>query len=320
MAGRRRWIVALKTAVGLGLLAFLLLWKDNGHKLLVVFIGFRVEFILALLLIALALAWVSCIKWGLFVRDRGAEASHARLFGLYLIGYFFNNFLPSTIGGDAARVYLLGRDINSQSASFASVFMERATGVLALTVLAAAFALVNPALLANPIIALAIAGALLGCTISTILFFRPALLQLALGRLHRLPGLTKVAALGERLIGDITRFRHRHRLLLRSLVWSASFHLLASLNVYVACLSIGFAPSFLDVLVVTPVVLLLTTIPVSPNNIGWWEWCFSVLLLDAGATAAEGLAVALTLRAATMSISLLGGLLFLRWRVRRPAA
>jgi glucose uptake protein GlcU len=55
-------------------------------------------------------------------------------------------------------------------------------------------------------------------------------------------------------------------------------------------------------------------IPVSPNNIGWWEWCFSVLLLDAGATAAEGLAVALTLRAATMSVSLLGGLLFLRWR------
>jgi glucose uptake protein GlcU len=36
--------------------------------------------------------------------------------------------------------------------------------------------------------------------------------------------------------------------------------------------------------------------------------------MDAGATAAEGLAVALTLRAVTMLVSLVGGLLFLQQR------
>jgi glucose uptake protein GlcU len=56
-------------------------------------------------------------------------------------------------------------------------------------------------------------------------------------------------------------------------------------------------------------------IPVSPNIIGWWEWCFSVLLVDAGATIAEGLAVALTMRAVTMAVSVVGGLLFLQQRL-----
>jgi hypothetical protein len=42
-----------------------------------------------------------------------------------------------------------------------------------------------------------------------------------------------------------------------------------------------------------------------------------VLLLDAGATAAQGLAVAVTLRAVTLLVSLVGGLIFLLERDAR---
>ena len=98
-------------------------------------------------------------------------------------------------------------------------------------------------------------------------------------------------------------------------LYSLAFHLLAGMNVHVACLSIGIASPILDILVITPVILLLVMIPVSPNNIGWWEWCFSVLLIEAGATAVEGLVVALVLRAVTMGMSMIGGLLFLQHRL-----
>src|SRR5687768_8466178 len=89
--GRQRWLLLAKTTFGVALLAALLVWNDNGRKLLDVFAGFRPEFAVALLLISFALIWISCIKWGLFLRDRGVRISHARLFGLYLIGFFFNN-------------------------------------------------------------------------------------------------------------------------------------------------------------------------------------------------------------------------------------
>ena len=312
--GRQRWVLLAKTTFGVALLAALLVWNDNGRKLLDVFAGFRPEFAVALLLISFALIWISCIKWGLFLRDRAVRISQTRLFGLYLIGFFFNNFLPSSIGGDGVRAYMVGREIQSQAASFASVVMERGTGVLALIFLAASLSLLEPRLLANPIIAATVAGGLAGAVVAIAVFLRPRLLQIGIDLLRLVPHMKGLAAKVERLAGEVLRFRHRHRLLLLSLLLSGGFHLLAGLNVYVSCLSIGFAPPVLDIFVITPVILLLTMLPVSPNNIGWWEWCFSVLLLSAGATAAEGLAVGLTIRFVTMGISLLGGLLFLRWR------
>ena len=318
--GRQPWLLLAKTTFGVALLAALLVWNDNGRKLLDVFAGFRPEFAVALLLVSFALIWISCIKWGLFLRDRGVRISHARLFGLYLIGFFFNNFLPSSIGGDGVRAYMVGREIESQAASFASVVMERGTGVLALIFLAASLSLLEPRLLANPIIAATVAGGLTGAAIVIAVFFRPRLLQIAIHLVRLIPLLKGLATRVERLAGEVLRFRHRHRLLLLSLLLSGAFHLVAGLNVYVSCWSIGFAPPVLDILVITPVILLLTMLPVSPNNIGWWEWCFSVLLLSAGATAAEGLAVALTIRFVTMGFSLVGGLLFLRWRSAPPAA
>jgi len=318
--GRQRWVLLAKTTFGVALLAALLVWNDNGRKLLDVFAGFRPEFAVALLLISFALIWISCIKWGLFLRDHAVRISQARLFGLYLIGFFFNNFLPSSIGGDGVRAYMVGREIESQAASFASVVMERGTGVLALIFLAASLSLLEPRLLANPIIAATVAGGLTGAAIVIAVFFRPRLLQIAIDLVRLIPLLKGLATRVERLAGEVLRFRHRHRLLLLSLLLSGAFHLAAGLNVYVSCWSIGFAPPVLDIFVITPVILLLTMLPVSPNNIGWWEWCFSVLLLSAGATAAEGLAVGLTIRFVTMGFSLVGGLLFLRWRSAPPAA
>jgi glycosyltransferase 2 family protein len=315
-APRRRanFVRIAKVGLGVGLLAALLLWRDNGRKLLDILAQFDPSYILLLLLISIGLNGISSVKWSLFVHERGTRISQIRLFNLYLIGKFFNNFLPSMVGGDLARIYLLGRAISSQSRSLASVFLERMTGVIGLTLMAAGFALINPRILANWIIALAIAVAGLGCAFALVLFYRPELLLLALDRFGNIPVVGRILRKGGQAIRDVTYFRDQHRLLLLSLLYSFAFHLLAGLNVYVACLSIGLAPPLLDILVITPVILLLVMIPVSPNNLGWWEWCFSVLLMDAGATAAEGLAVALTLRAVTMLVSLVGGLLFLQQR------
>jgi uncharacterized membrane protein YbhN (UPF0104 family) len=200
--------------------------------------------------------------------------------------------------------------MSSHSVSAASVILERGTGVVGLVFLAAMVGVINPRILANPIVAVTIAAGLLGCTTALVLLYRPALCAAVVGMIARLPGVRRIAARLEKLIADIGYFRHRYRLLALSLACSFAFHLLAGLNVYATCLSIGFEPAFLDILVITPVILLLVMIPVSPNNIGWWEWCFSILLVDAGASAAEGLAVGLTIRAVTLCISLIGGLLF----------
>ena len=131
------------------MLAALVLWQDNSQKLFHILAQFDRNYIATLLLIELGLNGISSVKWSLFIHERGIQISQLRLFKLYLIGKFFNNFLPSMVGGDVARIYLLGQLMNSHSRSFASVFLERATGVVGLTLLAAGFALANPEILSN---------------------------------------------------------------------------------------------------------------------------------------------------------------------------
>lgn len=303
---------AVKFVIGIALIAALLLWQDNGQKLLGILAGFQAEYLVALLLLQVLLNGISSVKWRLFLQDRGVDASLGLLFRLYLIGRFFNNFLPSMMGGDVTRSYLLGRRIGSQAASAASVTLERATGLIALTVLAVIFAALNPQALRNPIVIVTIAGAVLVCGGAALLFASARAGAWMERTLARRRG--KLSAKVLRLVQEIGMYRGRRRVLWWAFGYSCLFQFLAGMNVYFGSLSIGFHPQLLDVLVVTPAILILAMIPVSPNNVGWWEWCFSVLLIDAGATAAQGLAVALTLRAASWITALVGGVLFLLQR------
>ncbi|MEM1385723.1 MAG: lysylphosphatidylglycerol synthase transmembrane domain-containing protein [Pseudomonadota bacterium] len=305
-----KWI--LKTAIGVGLLAALLVWNDNGRKLFEMLASVRPEFILALVAVTIATDGISSGKWGLFLKDRGFHLPWWRLYELYLIGRFYSNFLPSMFGGDLARVYLVGRQIKSYSTSAGSVVMERATGLVGLALLASVGCIINPGILDNPLIAVPLILSVTATAVGVAAFFMPAAFALSVRLVDRIPVVRRIAHKVEALLNEIAQYRGNSRLLLLSLAYSFAFHMVAVVNVYVASLAIGFQPAFLDIMVVTPVILLLSMIPVSPNNIGWWEFCFSVLLAGAGASAAEGLAVAVIIRAVTMATSLLGGLFALR--------
>ncbi|MDO8525179.1 MAG: lysylphosphatidylglycerol synthase transmembrane domain-containing protein [Candidatus Omnitrophota bacterium] len=56
---------------------------------------------------------------------------------LTFIGYFFNNFLPTSIGGDVAKAYYLSRKKSEKLGSFTSVFVDRAIGLFTMIFMAA---------------------------------------------------------------------------------------------------------------------------------------------------------------------------------------
>ena len=74
---------------------------------------------------------LSARKWQLLLRADGVRAPLGSLLASYLIGTFFNLFLPSSIGGDSYRVVDASRH-GGAAKSFASVFADRLTGFLAL--------------------------------------------------------------------------------------------------------------------------------------------------------------------------------------------
>ncbi|MFQ5467055.1 MAG: lysylphosphatidylglycerol synthase domain-containing protein, partial [Kiloniellaceae bacterium] len=112
---RRRVVTVAKLALGLGLLAALLLWGDTASRLVDLLLGFDARYLAELFAVVLGMRLASAVKWWILLHAMGTRLPLVRLLGLYLIGQFFNNFMPSMIGGDVTKSFLLGRQIRSQT-------------------------------------------------------------------------------------------------------------------------------------------------------------------------------------------------------------
>lgn len=318
MKARRK--TALKAAIGVTLLAALI-WMVDWRDTLDTLKNITVPWIAALLLISLILVLISCVKWRLFLVARGASVSLWRLTDLYLIGYFFNNFAPSNVGGDVVRSYILGEHIGSQSDSFGTVFLERFTGFVALIGMAVVAATIRPELLVNRVLLALLAGMALGLGVILLLIISRRAQQWAGRGLARLPAKRPVEKI-RKFIDVVFYFRAHRPIMIRAMLLSVLFHVFTIINTQVACRALGLQVHFLDLAVVVPVVLTIAAIPVSMNALGIMEGAFVFFLAMAGLDPAEALSVALVLRAKTILLALLGGVLFLRWgeRVKKERA
>ena len=74
-------------------------------------------------------------RWWLFMRAVGIKASLPETFQQHLVGTFFNNFFPSTVGGDWSKVYYLGQRKGYLDV-VASVVGDRIVGLYAVVTLA----------------------------------------------------------------------------------------------------------------------------------------------------------------------------------------
>ncbi len=80
---------------------------------------------------------LSALRWTLLARGLGLVVQISRKIELYFLGMFLSLFLPSIVGGDVARGYLLARGREGAGwAAAASVILERINGVVAISIIA----------------------------------------------------------------------------------------------------------------------------------------------------------------------------------------
>ncbi len=318
MNPRRRnwWLRASVAAALVAILVWKVDWPATGRTLSRLSAGG----VAALLALAYGLTVVSCLKWQLFLRARGSRVPLHRLVRLYIIGYFFNNFAPGTMGGDLARGMALGREIGNHSDSLGTVFLERFTGMIALVALGVGAAAFNPRLVASPRLAafiLLMGAALIGM----ILLLVHAPLQGLLRRLAARRPDSRGGRFAGRFLDVVFYFRSAPGVLLGGMGLSLLFHALTVVNVAVACRALHLPFHWTDLAVLVPMALLIGGIPVSVNALGIQEGAFVYFLGLAGLDAADAMSIALVMRAKTIVLALAGGLLLvLRRETPHPPA
>lgn len=293
--------------------------------------------------VTLIMVIASCAKWKLIVDLKNTRVSFWNLFKIYLVGYFFSNILPSTVGGDVVRSYYAGRLIKNQSYSAVSVFVERFSGIFFLFVLVAVAPLFRPHLYANPYILIpAIAGLFFaGITVwiwkaknpfyipnrlSNLLFQggrrlgEKTDLQLIIRTTEALETfygriVLRVKKLKEELKVAVDAVKSDKIFLSRLVYLTVLFYVLTWVNVYTAFKAFNVEVDFVAICSVVPAIMLVAHVPVTLlGNLGYFESVFVFYFYLVGVGGAESLAMGLLLRIKMLSMGVIGFFVYLVYR------
>ncbi|HSN88713.1 MAG TPA: lysylphosphatidylglycerol synthase transmembrane domain-containing protein, partial [Thermoanaerobaculia bacterium] len=102
-AGRSAGLATfLRIAVSVALVAWIL-QKAPVHEVFEAFRSADLRFVLLSVVLNPIGYWASVNRWRLLLRSQGGDSTFGFLHRSCLVGVFFNNLLPGTIGGDAVR-------------------------------------------------------------------------------------------------------------------------------------------------------------------------------------------------------------------------
>jgi glycosyltransferase 2 family protein len=308
----------IMTVVRVGVSAALIVWILRKAPLGEVLEAFRsADLRYVLLSIAISpLGYLSSVsRWRLLIRSQGGDATFWFLVRSFVVGIFFNNLLPSTIGGDAIRAYDTSRSGVGRAAAVAIVIVDRFIGLLAL-MLFAGIGLLLSGHLTDRVPALygwVAGGALAMGLIAALLFVpwrRPS---------RRAPDL--LARLGPRFkkVSDaIFSFQGKGSVLARAFGWSLFLQTLVVLNGWLLAKALHVPIPLPYFFVIVPIAVFVMMIPVSINAIGVRENVWAFFFTAFGVASAKGVAVAWLDYGIVLIHALVGGAIY-AWSRREPA-
>jgi uncharacterized membrane protein YbhN (UPF0104 family) len=261
--------------------------------------------------IALAIAmtlfqiFVGVLRWRTVSAACGAPLATMQAFRFNLIGSFFNQTLPSSIGGDAVRLWLVARGGAGWRAATYSIFVDRAIGLIALAIIIVAtlpwsYRLINDPYGRSALLLVDLAALAGGAGF------------LVLGRLpwpwlkrwwgtHHLHACSVIT---NRLI-----FSRAHGPMIA--VLSVFIHILAVVIAWCVVQSIAAPVLFGQIFQLVPPVMLITMLPISIAGWGVREATMGLAFGYAGLMTNEGINVSLLFGAVFFIVGGLGGLVWI---------
>jgi glycosyltransferase 2 family protein len=249
---------------------------------------------------------ISAYKWRQSLRAHRLEYPFLFLLRVLSIGFFFNNFLPTSIGGDAYRVLRTVPADGSKSRALSAIVLERVVGFSALLSLgflgSLAITFRTHSALADSFVRLTGLGVLAAGVAYLLMRFGHSSRPWEWAA--RQPKLRALMESG-RLIA------HSRRPMVALVFWSLVFQSLAVLAIFSLFDAVGEPIDFASCAVIGTMSALVAVLPISINGIGISESSFVAVAVALGATTEHSAAVAILIRVLVAPLSLGCGLIYM---------
>jgi glycosyltransferase 2 family protein len=314
---RRVLPTVIKLAVSIALIA-LLVSRVDAARLWATARDASPAWLIAALGIYFGMILGSAWRWGLLLAAQGIAFPFRTLTSSFLVATFFNNFLPSNIGGDVVRVTDTAGAAGSKTLAATVVLLDRGIGLLGLMLIAAIGATAGPRLIAKgPGIGAAVIWA--GFAVAFLAAGLAVVIPQAVPRLLRPLRVAHPEWVDERLdrLGSaLERFRQAPM----ALGWCFAGAVIvqaALVGYYLAIArSMNIPVEVSELAFIVPVTFLIQMVPISVNGFGVREATFGFYFARLGLPLESALLVSFMGAALIMLFSVSGGIAYL---LRPPA-
>jgi glycosyltransferase 2 family protein len=317
-------VPTLKAAFSIALLA-VLFSRVDGARLLAAARHASAPWLAGALLLYTLMVLASAWRWGVLLTAQNIRLPFRTLTSSFLVATFFNNFLPSNIGGDVVRVTDTAPAAGSKTLATTVVLLDRGLGLLGLVLIAAIGATIGSRLATGgPVAPLALWAGFCGAATfcGAAIVAAPALLRphafarllqplrtfhptwvderlirltSALGRFGKAPGALAACFAGAVVVQAVL----------------VGFYLAIAQSMQIP---IGFA----ELAVIVPVSFIVQMVPLSMNGFGIREATFGFYFNRLGLPLESALLMSFMGAALIMLFSLSGAIAYLG-RGKRPA-
>lgn len=306
----------IKLLVSVGLL-FLVYSHLSSAKLLNELVSVKVWPVIICLIIFCLNTFISTIKWKMFLVKDGEQERLGTLFVSYLIGSFFNMFLPSNVGGDYYRIASTAGGRLSKST--ASVLADRISGFVALSVICLVFSIVGYSKLEHHVYVVIPALLLLALILIVWMLIGQGMIMkmLSMTRLDKIP---KLSGFIQKVMNSFANYNDSPMLLLKAVVLSFIFQFVVIFCIYfMAKAVIPFEIDLINFMIFVPIISLLESIPLTIFGIGFRDAGYVFFFYQIGLSDPEVHAAAISLLYVSLTAiyTSFGGLLYLMRALRK---
>jgi len=300
-----------RIVVGVGLILFLL-WRLDFDKILSNIQSLEASYLFYALITYIFFVIVSAWRWQVLLDFKKFIIPFGRTSVLYFIALFFNNLLPTTVGGDVMRVVYTMK--KRKADALAIVLVDRILGFVGLFVFAL-FAVLYLLIVKQQteFLPFIVIGLVAIVFITYVFFSERAYSTLA-------PIVQKITVLrvGERLNRlheAATEFGGAWRPISLCILHSIIIQALLALAPFFVLLAMGnFEVGILPFFIYVPIINVVSMIPISLNALGVREYFYVLLFARAGVAGETSLAVSLVSFFLLFLLSLTGGIFFILYR------
>jgi glycosyltransferase 2 family protein len=245
------------------------------------------------------------LRWRMVARPLTERLSAAIAIELSFIGVFFSQVLPSTVGGDAVRIWVLARRGAGWKTAAYSVVVDRVAGVAALALIVLACLPWTLRLLHDPLAQSMLMLIGFGAIGASALF-------LVLG-IVPLPLLDRFAPTRHLIAAAQLAYELCRTPALASGISVSSFcsHALSVAAAWMCARAVGAPVNFIDLLFLLPPVILVSTVPLSIAGWGVRESSMVMAFGAAGLAPADGLLLSILFGAMNFIVGAIGGLVWI---------